>query len=85
MKIFFKPTFVRQYNALEKDLQEEVLEKIELFREKKNYKQLKAHKLHGRLTGRHSFSVNYKIRIVFSYLNKQEIVLLTVGDHGIYK
>lgn len=85
IQVFFKPTFIRQYNAFERELQEEVFEKIELFKEVKNHKQLKVHKLHGRLAGRHSFSVNYKIRIVFSYLSKTETVLLAIGDHDVYK
>ncbi len=84
MKIFFKPTFVRQFKQLELGLQQEAVEKIELFKDKKNYKQLKIHQLHGRLAGRYSFSVNYKTRIVFSYLSKNETVLLAIGDHAVY-
>lgn len=84
MKIFFKPTFVRQFKQLDLGLQEEATEKIELFKDKKNHKQLKAHQLHGRLVGWYSFSVNYKTRIVFSYLEKNEAVLLAIGDHTVY-
>ena len=84
MKISFLPAFVKKFNKLESDLQEEVLEKIELFKDVKNHKQLKVHKLNGVLSGRYSFSVNYKTRIVFSYLTKNEAVLLSVGDHDVY-
>ena len=84
MEIAYKPTFVRQFDKLEPALQEEVLEKLELFRGVKNHKQLKVHKLHGHLSGRYSFSVNYKTRIVFSYVSKKEVVLLTIGDHVVY-
>lgn len=84
MKILFKPTFVRQFNILEKALQEEVLEKIELFKNFKNHKQLKIHKLKGVLKGRYSFSVNYKTRIVFIYESKKTAVFLAVGDHDVY-
>lgn len=84
MKIFFKPTFVRQFKRLEPGLQQETTEKIELFKDKKNYKQLKVRQLHGRLVGRYSFSVNYKTRIVFSYLSKNDAVLLAIGDHDVY-
>ena len=84
MKISFLPVFVKKFNKLESVLREEVLEKIEMFKDKKNHKQLKAHKLNGVLSGRYSFSVNYKTRIVFSYLSKNEAVLLVVGDHGVY-
>mgnify|MGYP001591169696 FL=1 len=85
MKISFLPVFVKKFNKLESVLREEVLEKIEMFKDKKNHMQLKVHKLKGVLSGRYSFSVNYKTRVVFSYLSKNEAVLLAVGDHGVYK
>lgn len=84
LKVYFKPTFIKQFKRLESALQEESFEKIGLFKDKKNHKQLKAHKLNGILSGRYSFSVNYKTRIVFSYLSKNEAVLLAVGDHDVY-
>lgn len=84
LKVVYTPYFVRQFRALEISLQEEVLEKIELFKDKKNHRRLRAHKLTGRLSRRHSFSVNYKIRIVFAYLRKGEAILLAVGSHAVY-
>ena len=85
MKVYFKPTFIKQFKKLESALQDEAFEKIELFKDEKNNKQLKVHKLNGVLSGRYSFSVNYQTRIVFSYLSKNEAVLLVVGDHDVYK
>lgn len=85
IRVYYKPTFVRQFNLLEEALKEEIIEKIELFKNRRNHQKLKIHKLKGRLAGRYSFSVNYKIRIVFNYLKKDEIVLLAIGDHKIYK
>jgi mRNA-degrading endonuclease YafQ of YafQ-DinJ toxin-antitoxin module len=85
IKLGYKSTFIRQFNKLENLLAEEVIEKIELFKNPKNHDLLKVHKLHGRLNGRHSFYVNYKIRIVFDYISKSEVVLLAVGDHDIFK
>ena len=85
MDIRFKPTFIRQFSRLELALQDEVVEKIELFKNTANRKQLKIHKLKGRLKNRYSFSVNYQTRIVFIYISKQEVVLLAVGDHDVYK
>lgn len=85
MDISLSPQFRKQLRKLEQPLQEETLEKIELFKDKDNHKQLKVHTLHGRLKDRYSFSVNYKFRIVFMYLSKNEIVLLAIGDHDVYK
>jgi len=85
VKIYFTPPFLRQLRKLDPDLQEEVVEKVELFEKNPMYSGLKVHKLKGRLKGRWSFSVNYKTRIVFQYLSKNEVVLLAVGDHNVYK
>ncbi|MDD4308308.1 MAG: type II toxin-antitoxin system mRNA interferase toxin, RelE/StbE family [Thermoplasmata archaeon] len=85
MKISYKVTFIKQYNRLDKGLQEEVLEKIELLKDKNNHTLLKVHKLHGRLKENYSFYVNYKIRIVFVWEDSKEIILLAIGDHDIYK
>lgn len=84
MEVHYTPTFIKQYNNLPNSLQEEVLEKIELFKNKNNHTALKVHVLHGKLKNYYSFSVNYSHRIVFEYLSKKEIVLLKVGNHDIY-
>jgi plasmid maintenance system killer protein len=85
MKVSYKPTFIRQINKLEKGLQNEALEKIELFKDLSNHKILKVHKLSGKLSAQYSFSINYKYRIVFDWENKDNPVLLGIGDHSIYQ
>ena len=85
MDVAFTPQFKRQFKKLESDLQDEALDKIDLFANPKNHTALKVHKLKGPLRNRYSFSVNYKVRIVFMYLTPPEAVLLAIGDHDIYK
>ena len=85
IEVNYKPTFIKSFDNLENDLQNEIIEKIELLKDQRNHKQLKVHKLHGRIKDKYSFSVNYKYRIIFIYESKKEIVLLAVGDHEIYK
>jgi len=77
--------FIRLYNKLVSSLQEEVKAKINLFRDRNNHKALKVHKLHGRLRDRYGFSVNYKFRVIFKYLDKKTAALLSVGDHEVYE
>jgi addiction module RelE/StbE family toxin len=84
MKIGFASSFVRKLKKFEKSLQEEVLEKVELFEKDSKNPSLKIHKLKGSLKGSYSFSVNYKYRIVFDYISKEEVRLLSVGDHDVY-
>jgi addiction module RelE/StbE family toxin len=87
MEISYKPSFVRQYNKLTPALQDEVREKIDLFKNTKNHPQLKVHKLHGKLKGVYSFSVNYQYRVVFIFEDKKKssAVLLAIGDHAVYE
>ena len=83
--VSYSPEFIRKFNKLNKDLQEEVYEKILEFKSVNNHKKLKAHKLHGKLKNRYGFSINYKVRIIFKYISRKEIVLITIGDHSIYR
>ncbi len=85
MDISFKPSFVREFGKLSEELQDEALERIELFRDTKNHQKLKVHKLKGKLSSYYSFSVTYSHRIVFSFESKTEVVFLAIGDHGVYK
>ena len=86
MEVAYAPSFVRKYKILPAGLKLEVKEKIALFRDPKNHKILKVHKLAGKLKEQFAFSVNYKIRIVFWYANTKpkEALLLAVGDHDVY-
>ncbi len=85
IRVAYKATFVRQFDKLETALQAEVLEKVALFQNTGHHRQIKVHKLHGRLKNCYSFSVNYRFRIVFEYLSKNEAALLAVGDHEVYR
>ena len=84
MHIAYTRAFFKRLNKYERDFQETVSEKIEEFRHPENHGRLKVHKLHGKFSNCFSFSVNYRTRIVFEYLSKDEIVLLAIGDHEIY-
>ena len=79
------PQFKRMFKKLEPDLKEEALDKIESFSNTRNHKSLKVHKLKGNNKNRYSFSVNYKTRVVFTYLTDKEAVLTAIGNHDVYK
>lgn len=87
MEIFYRSSFVRQLNKLPTDLQDEVFKKIEEFKNSKNHLRLKVHKLKGKLAGLHSFSIDYRNRVVFEWQdkNKTSAALLAVGDHDVYR
>ncbi len=83
--IGYRPKFIKNYRRLQPELKAEAVKKIELFKNRENHNMLDVHKLHGKMKGRYSFSVNYRLRIVFEYENKDTVALLTVGDHDIYQ
>ena len=85
MELQYSPKFLRQYGKLSQEQQEEVDEKLTLFKENQQHPFLKTHKLKGRLQECWSFSVNYKDRIIFEYEDKKTISLLNIGDHSIYQ
>lgn len=86
IKVGYSQEFFRAFNKLSPALQEEIEEKIELFKNRRNHHQLRVHKLHGEYVGCWSFSVNYRFRVMFAYVGKDKsnTVLVSVGDHSIY-
>ncbi len=84
IELVYAPIFTRQFNKLPKNIQEEVLEKIEVFKNPAQHQYLKVHKLHGKFRNFYSFSVNYKYRIIFNFATKDEVNILAVGDHDVY-
>ncbi len=85
LRISVTPSFLKQFKKLDIGLREEAIEKLEILKDTQNHISLKVHKLHGKLNGKWSFSVNYQIRIVFDYLDASEIVLYAIGSHDVYR
>lgn len=85
MKVAFTPKFLRMLKKLPLGLQNEVIERVELFKDVKDHQRLEVHKLKGRLKKFYGFSVDYKNRIIFEYLSEDDVALLAVGDHEVYK
>jgi len=87
LKLIYAPSFLRRLKKIKKkdtELFDEVIEKLELVKEKKHHKQLKMHALKGALRGKHAFSANYKIRIICK-ITKNEIYILDIGSHSVYE
>ncbi len=85
LRIGYKTAFFRSFNKLPAELQDEVEERIELFRTDAKNPSLRIHKLKGKMAGQWSFSVNYAYRIIFMYEDTKTAVLIAVGDHDVYK
>ena len=85
IRLIFAPVFLRQLKSLPREMQEEAIEKVELLKNRRNHQMLKVHKLKGNLRGTFSFSVNYRIRVVWQYNSESEAALLSIGDPDVYR
>ena len=85
MEITYAASFLRKFKNLEEELGDEIVEKTALFRSRANHRTLKVHKLHGELSNYLSFSVNYRVRIVFRWITKNNAFFTAIGDHDVYK
>lgn len=85
MNIYYSPEFARCFRKLSKDLKLETLEKERIFRRNYRDPRLKTHKLSGKLAGRSAFWVNFKTRIVFSFIGVETVYFHSIGTHDLYK
>jgi plasmid maintenance system killer protein len=86
MDIAYTASFVRRYKKLPRPLKDEVKERINTFRDPIHHESLRVHKLNGPLKKFHSFSVNYRYRIIFQFVNNGKTAHLhDIDDHEIYE
>ena len=85
MKIIYAPSFTRASRKLSSDIKSEANKAIEIFKNDPSDPRLRTHKLQGRLCDYWAFSVDYDYRIMFYYGNGDEIFLVMIGNHDIYK
>jgi len=65
----------------DKELKRKFIKSIKLFSTDPFSKQLRTHKLTGRLQGLWAFSVDYDVRVIFSFTNENEVLLIDIGGH----
>lgn len=85
MTIEYSPTFQRSYRKLPSKTRILAEVREEIFREDPFDDRLNTHKLHGRLKGYWSFSVDYKYRIIFEFSGKERVYFHNIGGHDIYE
>jgi addiction module RelE/StbE family toxin len=76
----FKRAYKRKVKANEQ-LKTQFWNAIALFQEDPFHSSLKTHKLTGKLKGLWAFAVSYDCRVVFSFLNQNEVLLIDIGTH----
>ncbi|AEB10640.1 type II toxin-antitoxin system RelE/ParE family toxin [Desulfobacca acetoxidans] len=84
IELVWGPKFKRVLKKMVKqdpDLKEKLIDCLRLFVEEPFHPSLKTHKLGGALKGNFAFSLGYDLRVVFQFLDKNEVLLETMGTH----
>ncbi len=84
MEFLYTRRFLRSLRKLPALIQEDVFLAVEHFKNKKEHKALRLHKLSGRMKRYHAFSANFSYRIIIE-IEKEKVYFLDVGDHNIYQ
>lgn len=84
MEFLYTRRFLRSLKKLSPALQEDVFLAIDRFKNKREHKTLRLHKLSGRMKKYHAFSVNFSYRIIIE-IRKNKVFFLDIGDHNVYK
>lgn len=83
MKIYFKKSFIKQYQKLQKSHQTKIDRALKLFEKNPHDPTLKNHALLGRLAGKRSIAAGFDLRIVFEVEGDYVFVMmLAVGTHN---
>jgi addiction module RelE/StbE family toxin len=84
MRIDYLPSFKKKFRRLHPKIQILAESRRKLFKEYPYHMGLKTHKLQGDLEGKWAFSINQKYRIVFRFIDEQNVLFLDIGTHDIY-
>ncbi len=85
MNIYYSPEFVRRFKKLPRESKLEAFEKEKIFKKDPRNPKLKTHKLSGNLAGKLAFWVDFRTRIIFSFVDSETVYFHSIGSHDIYK
>ena len=77
--------FVKKWSKLNPKTKNETVEKIDIFLKDPYSPALKTHKLTGKLKDYWSFSLSYRLRIMFKFAKNNIVEFIDIGGHEIYK
>lgn len=85
LKIHITSEFEKSFLKLPLYIQKLAEKKDRWFRIDAFDKRLRTHKLKGELQGYWSYYITYQYRILFRFLNKNEVIYYDIGTHSIYQ
>ena len=83
--VHFSPHFFKSFQRLPRSIQVQAKKKDEWFRQNPFDQRLRIHKLKGELSGAWAYSINRRYRVLFRFLNGDEVIYYDVGTHDIYR
>ena len=84
MEILYTARFLRSFKKLPEDVKIDVISATEAFEKNPISKDLKVHKLHGKMKRYFACSANFSYRIVFKKQGRK-IYMMDVGTHDVYQ
>ena len=82
--IKYDKEFQEEFSKLPIEIKNKALKAEVLLRENAFHPSLRLHKLHGKLAGYWSISIDRKCRIIFEPAGDGVILFISVGKHSIY-
>ncbi len=83
-QVAFSSSFKRAFKKrieVRRDLEQKFWRRVEIFTANPHDPRLRTHKLSGELREQWSFTVEYDVRVVFSFLPKSRAVFEDIGSH----
>jgi addiction module RelE/StbE family toxin len=77
--------FKKSYRKLPKNVKEKAKEKEQIFRINPFSSRLDTHKLHGKYQEYWAFTVIGQYRIMFAFIDSDNVDFINIGTHEIYK
>jgi len=79
------PYFENKFRKLSKNLQKIAARKILLFENNPSHPSLNTHKLKGPMAKFWSFYIDKRYRVLFRFLENNEVIYYDIDTHDIYK
>lgn len=77
--------FKKAFRKLPRHIQDAAIKKDVIFRQDAFATSLRTHKLKGPLEGYWSYSLNIAYRVLFRFIQDDEVIYYDIGTHEIYK
>jgi addiction module RelE/StbE family toxin len=84
IKLVWYKSFIRAFKKTSKknpEIMEKLREALELFVNGPYHPMLGTHKLSGKLKGHHAFGLGYDFRVVFKFIDQEQVALISIGRH----